>query len=178
MRVIMVAAVSKDGYIADENGDVTKWTSPEDKTFFQKIKSEHPLYVMGSKTYDAIPKPLVGESTRVVLTSRKEQYKNEATEKVVFEHTSPHEFIKKFSKNFDSCLLLGGAKLYTDFLEAKLVDEVFLTVEPVNLGAGTSLLENGINFYAYPFTLESDDSINAIGTTLKHYTSKSVKNLV
>jgi dihydrofolate reductase len=34
----------------------------------------------------------------------------------------------------------GGASVYRAFLEAQLVDELWLTVEPLTFGAGVSLL--------------------------------------
>jgi len=44
------------------------------------------------------------------------------------------------ARGFQRCALLGGSHMHSLFFEAGLVDEVWLTVEPVLFGGGTPLL--------------------------------------
>jgi len=44
------------------------------------------------------------------------------------------------ARGFQRCALLGGSHVHSLFFEAGLVDEVWLTVEPVLFGGGTPLL--------------------------------------
>lgn len=168
----MVAAVSEDFFITDRSGDVTSWTSKEDKEFFTEIKAKHRLYVMGSRTHDAIPKPLVGDATRVVLTTRAGEYQDERLDNVIFENLSADEFVRKYEKNYTSCLLLGGSKVYTDFLKAGVVDELFLTIEPVLLKNGTPLLEKGLDLFSFGLSEVSANKLNSSGTVLTRYVVK------
>jgi dihydrofolate reductase len=173
MRIILVAAVSKDGFIADSNNTVSSWTSKEDKDFFTKMKEKHSLYVMGSKTYDLLPKPPTGKAKRVVLTSRKKAYKAEVSKNVIFENLTPEGFVEKYENLHDSCLLLGGSKVYFQFLESNLVDEIYLTIEPVILKSGTPLLFNNrkISAYYQPFK-HSIQQLNTKGTFLERFILK------
>jgi dihydrofolate reductase len=53
MRIIMVAVISKNGFITSgQNNSLLNWTSDEDKKNFQDLKKLHKFYIMGRKTYD------------------------------------------------------------------------------------------------------------------------------
>lgn len=174
MKIIMVAVISKDGFITKgSDSDVSKWTSAEDKDFFAKIKSEHNLFVMGSKTFDSgvvLPKL---DTLKIVLTTKPEIYKNQDVPgQLEFYNLNPKEFVNSYKSKFSSCLLLGGSYTYTEFLDANLVDEIYLTIEPVEHGLGISLLNNG-NIDKYTNNSDKEITIlNNTNTILKHYVLK------
>jgi dihydrofolate reductase len=170
MKIIMVAATSLDGFIADDQSNVTSWTSDADKKFFNDIKSKHDLYVMGSKTYSASPKKLDPAVLRVVLTRSPDTYASASVPgQLEFHNLSPSEFVKKYRQH-EACLLLGGGHIYEAFLEANLVDEIYLTVEPLWHEKGTSLLASNKKLEEVvdiPAAVET--KINDRGTKLLHY---------
>ena len=170
MRIIMAAAVSKDGFITkDGTNNVTEWTSKEDQEFFNLLRKSHPLFVMGSGTYDNVqPKPS-SAVLRVVLTSKPDNYKQAVMGQLEFHNLTPMEFVLKYQDKFESCLLLGGSQLYEEFLKNELVDEVILTVEPDNNVSGTTLLKSGSPLSKYIKSEPKTSILNKKGTLLKHY---------
>jgi len=147
MEIIMIAAVSNDGFIADHNGDVASWTTDEDKQFLSRKIQQAPLLIMGRKTYDTV-KPQPSEGTlRVVLTSEPEQYTDEhVPDQLQFERISPEQLVSKY-RHYGNALLLGGACVYEQFLKADLVTEAYLnTMKNVQLKEGVPLLASGQSF--------------------------------
>lgn len=174
MRTIIVAAVSRDGLITKgDAGDVVSWTSDEDKKFFLDIRSKHTLFVLGSKNYEAVrPKPEPG-TLRVVLTSNPDEYAADAVDGcLVFKDLTPLQFVEKYSSKYDTCLNLGGSKIYRAFLDAGLVDEAYVTEEPVDNISGIEFLDNGKSIEDYAKNPPETTALNSKGTQLKHYVLK------
>ena len=141
MTTYVYIATSLDGYIADKNGKVTNWTSKEDQEFFSAIKSQHSLFVMGSGTFDPSYVKPADNTLKVILTKNPNKYAKHAVPgKIEFCNLRPQEFIQEYKHEYDECLLLGGSKIYKAFLDEDLVDEIYLTREPVELKEGTPLL--------------------------------------
>ncbi len=175
----MVAAISEDGFLTKgDNPDVSKWTSKEDKEFFSKIRSEHSLYVLGRKTYDSVgikPEPGI---MRIVMTRHPEKYNGLSVEgQIEFTNMSPQEIIAKYQAHHDACLLLGGGEIYEEFLKQNLVNEIYLTVEPVKHGSGTPLLVSGEKLSKFLGNTEPTvEVLNSAGTELLHYILKPTIN--
>ena len=176
MKIIMVAAISRDGFITKgKDPDVSKWTSVEDKEFFQRIKSKHNLFVMGRKTYDSglvLPKP---GTLKLILSTNSKKYSSlQIPGQLEFSDLSPQEFVKIYMTNYESCLLLGGGITYSTFLEANLVDEIYLTIEPLLFNTGTPLLNyKSIDDYTMGFKPKIT-ILNDYGTVLHHYVLKNI----
>lgn len=172
MKIIMVAAISEDGFLTKaEDSDVSKWTSTEDKMFFSKIKSEHNIYIMGSKTYESAsikPEPGI---LRIIMTRSPEKYDDLKVDgQLEFTNLTPEKIIAKHQSQYESCLLLGGGQIYEEFLKQKLVNEIYLTVEPVVHGSGTSLMVNGEPVSSFLDHFEPTIAVlNNSGTKLLHY---------
>ncbi|MDO8575841.1 MAG: dihydrofolate reductase family protein [bacterium] len=64
--------------------------------------------------------------------------------------------------------VLGGTQTYTYFLENDLLDEIYLTIEPVVFGRGLNLFESSKGINA-SFHLESTKQLNDNGSLLLHY---------
>lgn len=175
MKIIMVAAISEDGFLTKGNeNDVTSWTSKEDKKFFNKIKSQHHLFVMGRKTYDSgTVKPKNG-TLKIILTEEPDKYqKNEIPTQIEFKKFTPLEFVNKYQKKYKSCLLFGGGYTYLSFLKHGLVDEIYLTVEPIKHKTGTPLLSHGKKLVEIiDLPSPSIEDLNDEGTKLLHYVLK------
>ena len=67
-------------------------------------------------------------------------------------------------------LLAGGARVYSSFIKEGLVDEIYLTVEPVIFGQGKPLLADGDS--DVNLKLVSSKKLNKNGTLLLKYIVK------
>lgn len=136
MNVILIAAVTADGFIGRSSGHAADWTSKEDKQLFVRVTKEAGTIVMGSKTFETIGRALP-DRRMIVLTSRPSDY---TADNVEFTNESPTELVSRLeTEEVDNLAVCGGAQVYHAFMSAGLVDELYLTVEPVLFGAGVTL---------------------------------------
>jgi dihydrofolate reductase len=146
MRIVLIAAQSLDGFIAKPAQPGTAFTSPEDKAHFRTVMADFDVGVFGGETYrvsrDAIRAQTAGRHLRVVMTRSPERYATEALPRVLeFTRAAPAALAHELRiRGFRRCALLGGAQVHSLFLAASLVDEVWLTIEPLLFGGGTPLL--------------------------------------
>lgn len=138
MIVTLIAAVSADGKIAQNAGQSSlDWTSKEDTQFFVSKTKEIGTVVMGRKTFETIGKPLKDRRT-IVMSSAV------GMDDVEWTSESPADLVARLEREgVTRIALCGGAAIYDAFLSAGLVDELFLTVEPVLFGGGVPLFANG-----------------------------------
>lgn len=136
MKIILIAAVTADGFIGRTSGHTADWTSKEDKQLFVDVTKQAGVIVMGSKTFETLNRALPGRHT-IILTSRPEDY---ATPEVEFTTEQPEELCSRLNAQGHKTLAVcGGAQIYQAFLNAGLVDELYITVEPFLFGKGVSL---------------------------------------
>jgi dihydrofolate reductase len=137
MRVLLLAALTVDGMIARHAHDFNDWSSREDKRLFFRTSKEAGVVIMGRATYETLPAPLPGR-LHVVLTSRPDRA---APAGVEFTADPPARILARLAeRGYTTAVLGGGARTYRAFLEAGLVDELWLTIEPLAFGGGISLL--------------------------------------
>ncbi len=146
MHVFLIAAVTADGYIAEEVKQIsTEWTSKEDKKFFKDMTTKSGVMVMGMNTYKTIGRPLPNRLT-VVITRTPQEVPAEHQENLLFTSQTPKEVLAMLEKKgFTEVAICGGAQIYTLFLKEKLVDTVYLTMEPVLFGKGVHLLTEAVD---------------------------------
>lgn len=133
IRAYIIAAVTADGFIARDEKHSAFWTSKDDKKRFVELTKRAGVVVMGSTTYTTLPRPLK-ERVNIVYTRDKKFEGAEVTQK------SPAELLAELEgRGFKEVAICGGSKIYTMFMKAKVVDRVFLTIEPLVFGKGISL---------------------------------------
>lgn len=135
MQVTLLAAVSKDGFIADASGN-GDFSGPEDKAQFRSFlrSGECDCFICGRKTADEFQSRLTYRPL-FVLTHAPDRRRTDRTEV-----SSPEEFRRKLAEESLSLpALLGGAQTYHTFLAADAVDRLILTEENLVLSAGTRL---------------------------------------
>lgn len=142
----MVMVASVDGKTTRGNeSNIHSWTSKEDATMFASLIEKNALIVMGSKTYEASchRMQLKPGKLRVVLTRKPEKYTHDAVKgSLEFTSENPKELVDRLSdQGYKTMLLAGGATVNAQFLKARLVNEIWLTIEPVVLGVGNGLSE-------------------------------------
>jgi dihydrofolate reductase len=140
MRVLAIAAMSADGYIARAPRDDVSWSSPEDKRMFAATSRHAGVIVMGRKTFDSMPAPLP-DRLQVVMTSTPANYQS-LPGHVEFTANNPQTILRDLAeRQFQEVVIGGGGAVYAQFVGAGLVDELWLTVEPLLFGAGVPLLQ-------------------------------------
>ncbi len=179
----LIVATSKDGFISPADGvelPSTKWTSEEDYQFFTEKTKEIGVLIMGRATYDTIGRPLPGRLT-VVLTRDSEKQAELARKKfkmdwlpnnLRFTNKSPQEVLQALAtEGYEQVALCGGASLYQLFTEQDLVDEMFITIEPIEFGEGIKLFEDNKVFGN--FQLIKEIPLNKQGTMVQHWIRKN-----
>lgn len=133
MKIILMMAMTADGKIAKASDHFPDWTSKEDKKMFAEVSKEHSVVIMGEKTFRTFPKPLP-ERLNVVFTLEKNPPEMENVKWVT---GAPEKVLEELENmGHKSAILGGGTHLNTQFLEKKLIDEIWLTIEPKIFGDG------------------------------------------
>jgi dihydrofolate reductase len=142
-KIILYIAMSLDGYIADENGNVDwleEYANIEDtdyKEFYKTIDT----VIMGRKTYDQVLSfgeyPYQNAKSYVYSNS-----KIDSDDNVEFTNVLPVDLAKSLKQQLGSHVwLIGGADLIHDFIEDNLIDEYQISILPVVLGNGIPLFK-------------------------------------
>ncbi len=146
-------AISLDGFIADENGDVgwlNELPPPEDPNEdmgFGALMQSIDRLVMGRNTFNQVLKfgswPY-GDTPVTVLSHQSPPIELPAGAKLSFTKGSPETLIQLFQSEGDSHIYLDGGNVIQQFLSADLIDEFILTQVPVLLGNGISLFTEAL----------------------------------
>jgi len=145
-RIILDLAVTLDGFIEGENGEVD-WCIMDPEMGFTDFLNEIDTILYGRKSYELwgqyTPQPKDSDTEKEMwkLVHSKEKYvfsrskKEDPQAKYITENIL-EEIIKLKSKPGKDIWLYGGASLITTFINLGLVDEFRLSVHPVILGEG------------------------------------------
>ncbi len=169
LTFVLVVAVSLDGKITNGKKEGTEWTSKEDQKFFKSELDRADVVVLGRKTFEAIPRPLTPRNRIIFSQSPLVKGVSPSAETgVVYFKGSQTKLLTLLKKmKWNRVVVAGGASIYDWFLKNKLVDEIYLTLEPVVFGSGKPFLKKG-NFGGN-WTLVSVKKLNEKGTLLLHY---------
>ena len=143
MKTILLMAMTLDGKVARTTTHFPDWTEKEDKALFAKISKQAGVVIMGSRTFETLGRPLSGRKN-IVMTrqrTRKSEWDN-----LVFTDRPPKAILADLEKGgFSEVVLAGGTIINTLFAEARLIDEIMVTVSPLIFGNGLSLFETHIS---------------------------------
>ena len=146
MRIVLIAAQSLDGFITRHDEPGTAFTSPEDKAHFRAALAGFDACLFGAETYRVsrvfIRAQFPAHPLRIVLTRAPARFAADAAPgELEFTSAAPAAVADDLrARGIRQCALLGGSHAHSLFLEAGLVDEIWLTVEPLLFGGGTPLL--------------------------------------
>ncbi|MGB4588666.1 MAG: dihydrofolate reductase family protein [Clostridiaceae bacterium] len=144
-KIILYIAMSLDGYIAGENGELDWLDKFNDSKVFEKIDEflmTIDTLIMGKGTYLKIVNDLAKDDwpypgKRCLVLTSDLNIKDERIEVI-------HEFKKSYMESLKelggkNIWLVGGGKTIEAFLEEDLIDEYQITVTPTILGKGIPL---------------------------------------
>jgi len=147
MEVILIAAITADGFIAQSQDQVsTIWTSKADRAWFAQKTREIGVVVMGKNTYKTIGRPLPGRHNIVYTSNPDIKNRDPQMENLEFTNLDPTNLIKDLElRGYTQVAICGGASIYTLFMQAKLITKMFLTIEPVFFGQGIKLFNQSLD---------------------------------
>lgn len=142
MKTALIAAVTLDGKIAKSAYHNVNWTSKEDKRFFRKETQKAGAVIFGSNTYEAIGKPMP-KCLNIIMTRQPQKYASKEQKNIIeFTSGSPQAILNNLTKRgFKKIVIGGGSAIYSLFLQAGLIDEIYLTIAPKIFGKGVSLFQ-------------------------------------
>ena len=164
---LAIAATTIDGKIAKDSRHMSDWTSKEDKDFLHEMLDTCDVVIIGNNTYKTAVKPL--SKRNCIVFSRSVNQPIRKSEKLMYLNPEKSN-IKTFIKNagYKKIAILGGAQTYTYFLENNLLDEIYLTIEPIVFGGGINLFASK-QTNDYHFKLNSAKKLNKKGSLLLLY---------
>ena len=171
MKITLLAVMTIDGKLARNEHHFVDWSSPEDKKLFFGTTRKARVLIVGHNTFRTFPSPLPGR-LHVVLT-RDTSDKVDIPGAVEYTDRSPHEIVAGLeARGYREAVMAGGAGANALFLKAGLVDEIWLTIEPLIFGAGIDLF-SGAEFDLRA-SLISVEQLNEGGTLhLKYMVNKT-----
>jgi dihydrofolate reductase len=141
MKVILMMAVSADGYITKHGDGLVDWSSKEDKKAFVAKTKGAGVIIYGNKTFQTFNKPLPGR-LNIVMTRTVEGKQSEPG-LLEYSNQSPEVLLESLKqKGHEQVIVAGGAAINSLFFSKNLIDEIYLTVEPLIFGDGKRLTEN------------------------------------
>jgi dihydrofolate reductase len=144
MNVFIIAAVSADGFIGLDAGHRSlDWRSRADAEFFIAKTKQAGVMVMGSTTFKTFRVRKAPPGRRlIVYTSRPGSIIGDGVETT---SEQPRALVERLEHEGATALAVcGGATINKLFMDSGLVDELFLTVEPVLFGAGVPLFSGSV----------------------------------
>lgn len=139
MKVILLMATTADGMIARDSDDLVNWTGKADKKYFVQVTKESGVMIMGSRTFDTIG-TVLPDRKNVVMTRNKKRISTD--DNLVFTDQAPEEILQELEKQgYSTITLIGGALINSVFINAGLIDEIYMTIVPRIFGEGLSLFK-------------------------------------
>ncbi len=129
MKIVLVAVMSANGKIARIDKSSIDWNSSEDMEWFKDITKTIGAVVVGRKTFETFKTPLK-KRLNIVMTENPSDYKKK--ENVIYTSDPPEKIVRIVNDmNYSSLAVIGGQHIFEMFLKSKLVNEMYLTYEPV-----------------------------------------------
>jgi dihydrofolate reductase len=152
MDVIGIVAISLDGCITRHGDEGVTFTSDADKRFFRHALTAFDCSVFGSGTFRASQEAILAAAAaddhlRVVLTRTPAQYAQyERPGHLEFKAGDLGAILDGLAARGKArCAMLGGGRWYTECARRGLMQELWVTIEPVGLGSGKRLFEGEVD---------------------------------
>ncbi|HSQ33144.1 MAG TPA: dihydrofolate reductase family protein [Gemmatimonadaceae bacterium] len=151
-RLIYTALTSLDGYVADEQGKFD-WAEPDEEVhgFVNALERPTGTFLLGRRMYEVLsfwenpPKldeepPVIREFAAIWRAADKIVYsrtlKTASTARTRIEREFDPEAVRRMIASTARDLSIGGPELAALAIEAHLVDEIHLLLNPVIVGGG------------------------------------------
>lgn len=162
-RFCVFVASSIDGRISLSNTHPPEWTSKEDWKFFQSSLARMEAVVVGRNTYNGVAERLRKRTTFVLTHRVKTSIKRGS---VTFVNPSGIN-LREMLSSFQRVGVLGGGSVYMYMLNQGMMDDLYVTLEPLVFGRGNTMFSEGLT--TTRMRLLSVRQLNTQGTLLLHY---------
>jgi len=162
-RYIAFVAASVDGRISLTDKTLPDWTSKEDWNFFQDALSRVDAVVVGRNTYEAAAERL-RKRTTFVLSNRLKTLQRRGS--ITFVNPA-YVDLAELLRTYKTVAVCGGGNVYRFMLENNLLDEIYVTIEPLIFGRGKAMFVGGTHTARLHLLLAR--RLNRTGTLLLHY---------
>ncbi len=170
MKITLAYVSSLNGKITErDNPDVKAFSSREDGNHFVGLLKRSNVVIMDSTTCAAAGVQADKERLRIVCTRTPEKYADHVVAgHLEFTAERPTDIATRLAADVTNgqVLLAGGPRLAAAWINAQLVDDVYITIEPL-LFAGREMLDS--LYGTTQLQLESVKQLNQQGTLLAHY---------
>lgn len=139
MKLTLYMAISIDGLITRGEND-SDWVSETDWNELDSFMQSNDAVIMGKHTMEQFGEdfPIEGP-TNIVLTHDKTLHRQDGN--LIITEGTPTDIIQlASSKGWNNLLLIGGENLNSQFAKSNLIDEIILSVHPLAIGNGLSIL--------------------------------------
>jgi dihydrofolate reductase len=137
-KVILSVAVSLDGFIEGPHGEYD-WCPPPSEDEMNDFMDSIDVIFMGRKSYEMSDTSMFPGKQIYVFSNTLRQIKGNSKLIAGDFMTAVNEIKQQSGKDI---WLFGGASLTTDFINHRLVDEMWLGLVPIVLGKGKPLFQD------------------------------------
>lgn len=153
MKVLLIAAMTADGYIGkDKEHLATDWTNPEDKYLFTHfVKDLGGNMVMGLNTFLTIAKKFPTVFNKAMPGRRLLVYTYNPTDVTSYPNVEavtepPEQLVDRLEKEgLKNLTVCGGSQIYTMFMQAGVIDEVYIDMQATVFGSGVSIFNGPVD---------------------------------
>ncbi|MBV9349267.1 MAG: dihydrofolate reductase [Patescibacteria group bacterium] len=151
-----------DGRISLSEKAPPDWTSEEDWKFFQEELEKCDAFVIGRNTFEG----LKGRARPNTFVFSRYPSATPQEKDVTFINPGIAD-LKQLLSPFRRIGIVGGARVYQSMLDQGLLNEIYVTIEPILFGRGREMFEGGTKDHG--LKLLSVQTLNKKGTVLLHY---------
>ena len=151
MKVIIVAAMTADGYIGKTSEHLaTAWTNEDDKYMFTHFIKEAGNMVMGLNTFLTTAKKFPSVFTKSMPGRRLMVYTHQPDEVTKYPEVEavdedPKTLIARLEhQGVKTLAICGGSQIYTMFMKAGVVDELYIDMQATLFGKGVPLFNDSL----------------------------------
>jgi dihydrofolate reductase len=134
--------------------------------FFHSLLDQSDAVVVGNNTFKTAEEPL-SKRNSIIFTRNVRDVERRGAKLLYYNADGPSS-LKAIIEPYRLVAVLGGARIYSYFLDRDFIDDLYLTIEPIVFGGGLDLFKH--EFAATKrFQLVSVRQLNQAGTVLLHY---------
>ena len=152
MHTVGIVVMSLDGCLTRHDEHGAEFASAGDQRFFRQVLTTFDCAIMGGGGYRAARDHILANRSekhlRIVLTRAPDRYAAEARPGILeFRSDDSVDAVRNLAeRGYARCALIGGARVLTGCVRARVLDELWITLEPVAFGQGRRLFRGAVEF--------------------------------